>query len=75
MYAIHRVGIREAAIRLAREYSYQRVLGLNLTLDDQMQARVLEVNSRILGINFLQMNNGPLFKDKEPEIIDYCRRA
>lgn len=65
-------------IQTAREVAgrlwYHRIAGFDLCIDHTGSIKIIEVNLHDLGINFIQMNNGPLFREYTDEIIDYCTR-
>jgi len=63
------------AEKLAQEFYYNRLLAFDFCLDENNKIRLLEVNLQNIEINFLQMNNGPLFGDFTEEIIEYCKYA
>jgi len=60
------------AKQLASKYYYHRLLGFDFCLDIQNKVRLLEINCKNIEINFLQMNNGPLFGAYTNEVINYC---
>lgn len=62
------------AKRIAKIHVYERLLGLDMTLDNNMRVKLIEVNNHNIGINLHQMNNGPLFKKYTDEIIQYCTK-
>lgn len=62
----------EIACRLASRYYFHRLLGFDFCLDDNNQVRLLEINCKNIEINFLQMNNGPLFGAFTDDIINFC---
>jgi hypothetical protein len=64
--------MKEIARQLAKKYYYHRLLGFDFCYDAENRVRLLEINCKNIEINFLQMNNGPLFWDFTDEIIGYC---
>ena len=64
--------IKQVAISIAEKNIHQRLIGLDLTIDNLNQIRCIEVN--ILGneINFFQLNNGILFGKFTDEVIEFC---
>ena len=66
-------GMRELAIKIAGRFPFQRLLGFDFCLDRDGNVRLLEINCKNLEINFLQMNNGPLFGKYTDEIIAFCK--
>jgi hypothetical protein len=61
------------AKRIAPSYYYHRLLGFDFCVTANDEIRLLEINCKNIEINFLQMNNGPLFGEFTNEIIEYCR--
>jgi hypothetical protein len=66
--------IISAGIEVARAYYFQRLLGLDICVDNKGAVRIIEVNNRNNEINFFQMNNGPLFREYTGEVIEYCQQ-
>ncbi len=64
--------MKNYARNLASKYYYHRLLGFDFCVDNSNRVRLLEINCKNIEINFLQMNNGPLFGDFTDEIIDFC---
>jgi hypothetical protein len=64
--------IKQFAIEIAKKNPYHRMLALDLSIDIDENIRILEVNNSNLEINFFQYQQGPLFKEKTDEVIDYC---
>lgn len=60
-------------LEVAGQYYFQRLLGLDLAVDNAGNVRVIEINNRNNEINFFQMNNGPLFREYTQEVIEFCR--
>jgi hypothetical protein len=48
------------------------LLGFDFCVTENNEIKLLEINCKNIEINFLQMNNGPLFGEYSKEIIDYC---
>lgn len=67
--------IKEVAIKIASNYNYHRLLGFDFCVDNNNNIKLLEINCKNIEINFLQINNGPLFGDYTEEIIQYCKNA
>jgi hypothetical protein len=65
--------MKKIANQLAAKYYYHRLLGFDFCLDSGNNVRLLEINCKNIEINFLQMNNGPLFWDHTEEVIKYCK--
>ena len=57
---------------IAQKFPYHRILGFDFCVDQKNKIRLIEVNTSSIEINFLQMNNGPLFRDYTNEVINYC---
>jgi len=64
--------IIECAIEIAKMNHYTRVLALDFCVDINGEVKLLEINNSNNGINFHQMNNGPLFGEYTEEIATYC---
>lgn len=67
--------MKKIAKEIAPNFFYNRLIAFDFCLNNQNQIKVLEVNLQNIEINFLQMNNGPLFGNFTKEIIDYCKTA
>ena len=67
--------MRSAAKEIARRYPYHRILGFDFCLDASGELKLLEINTRNLEINFVQMNLGPLFREFTSEVIDFCKNS
>ncbi len=59
-------------ISIAPKIFYSRLNGFDFCVDINSNVRLLEINSKNIEINFLQMNTGPLFKEYTDEIIEFC---
>lgn len=57
---------------LAAKFPYHRLLGFDFCVDSDQEVRLLEINTKNLEINFLQMNLGPLFGEHTGEVADFC---
>lgn len=57
---------------IARKNYYARLLGFDFCVDKEGTVRLIEINNKYLEINFLQMNNGPLFGSFTDEVIEFC---
>lgn len=64
--------MKEAAVAIASQFHYSRLLGLDLCLDTEGKVRLIEVNNVNNEINFYQMLNGPLFGEFTGEIVNWC---
>jgi hypothetical protein len=64
--------MKALAAEVARKTYYARLLGFDFCVDEKSDIKLIEINNKYLEINFLQMNNGPLFGDFTDEIIRYC---
>jgi hypothetical protein len=60
-------------LEVAGKYYFQRLLGLDIAVDNTGNVKVIEINNRNNEINFFQMNNGPLFGEYTNEVIEFCR--
>jgi hypothetical protein len=58
---------------IAPKLFYSRINGFDFCVDKNLNIRLLEINSKNIEINFMQMNTGPLFKEYTDEVIDFCR--
>ncbi|MCK5036676.1 MAG: hypothetical protein KAS73_12355 [Candidatus Sabulitectum sp.] len=56
----------------AKKFPYHRLLGFDMCIDSEGHLKLLEVNTKNLEINFMQMNLGPLFGEYTEEVIQYC---
>ncbi len=64
--------MEDYAKKIAPSYYYHRLLGFDFCVTNNNEIKLLEINCKNIEINFLQMNNGPLFGEFTEEIIDYC---
>jgi len=64
--------IVDLGLNIANMYHYHRLLGFDICVDHKGDILIIEINNRNHEINFLQMNNGPLFREYTEEILDYC---
>lgn len=62
--------ICKASIEIASAHLYSRVLGLDITVDDQERVRLIEVNNFDIGCTGEVA--GPMFGEFTDEVIDYC---
>lgn len=67
--------IKLVAIEIAKHFKYHRLLGFDIAIDKNNAIKIIEINLKNLEINFLQMNNGPLFKNFTKEIIDFVKES
>lgn len=65
--------MKDLVRNIAVHFPYHRLLGFDVTVDEFDKIKVLEINCKNIEINFLQMNNGPLFAEYNREIIEYSR--
>lgn len=63
----------ELAKKIAPAYGYHRLLGFDFCVTSNNEVKLLEINCKNIEINFLQMNNGPLFGEFTSEIVEYCK--
>lgn len=64
--------LMKTAIFIASKNIHHRLLGLDLTIDQENKIRCIEVNNTGNEINFYQLNNGPLFGKFTDEVIAFC---
>jgi Sugar-transfer associated ATP-grasp len=64
----------ETAREIAAKNIHHKILGLDMTLDDNCNIRCIEVNNESIGINHMQLTGGPLLGNLTEAIIDYCLR-
>lgn len=64
--------IRETADYIASRNIHARLLGLDIYIDENGEAKCIEVNNRGNEINFYQTNSGPLFGTYSSEVKAYC---
>lgn len=57
---------------IAGKYYFHRLLGFDFCYTATKEVKLLEINCKNIEINFLQMNNGPLFGLFTDEVIEYC---
>lgn len=65
--------IKMTAIAIAERNIHHRLLGLDMTIDNENNIRCIEVNNYGHEINFYQLNNGTLFGEFTDEVIEYCK--
>ncbi|WP_016990255.1 sugar-transfer associated ATP-grasp domain-containing protein [Flavobacterium sp. ACAM 123] len=64
--------IKSKALEISSKYLHFRLLGLDMTVDNNGMTKCIEVNTSGNEISFYQLNNGPLFGEFHDEIISYC---
>jgi len=64
--------IKEFASQLAERVLYNRIINLDIMLDESMKPRLIEYNLRGMSIWLYQFNNCACFREYTDEIIDYC---
>lgn len=64
--------IRETADYIASRNIHARLLGLDIYIAENGEAKCIEVNNRGNEINFYQTNSGPLFGDYSDEVKSFC---
>ncbi len=64
--------ITACALQVAQKCIHSRMLGIDLSVDKSGRALMIEVNTFSVGIENIQLNNGPLFGEYTNEVIDYC---
>ena len=64
--------MKEIAIEIAAAYHYHRLLGFDFCVDADQHIRLMEINTRNVGIINQQMNTGPLYGEYTEEIVNYC---
>lgn len=64
--------MRALAQKAAQEHLFARLLGFDMSLDKEEKVRIIEINSKALGINAHQMCSGPLFREYTEEVAAYC---
>jgi hypothetical protein len=67
--------MKRIAKDIAGENFYARLLGFDFCVDNDDNIKLIEINNKNLEINFLQMNNGPLFDVYTDEVIEYCLKT
>ncbi|WP_291861666.1 sugar-transfer associated ATP-grasp domain-containing protein [Marinilabilia sp.] len=72
LYKFHEVA--QKAKELARKQFYTRVIGFDFCVNRNGQVNMIELNNYDVGIDSLQMCNGPLFREFTDEVIDYCKK-
>ena len=66
--------VAQKAKELARKQFYTRVIGFDFCVDRDGVVKMIELNNYDVGIDSLQMCNGPLFREFTDEVIDYCKK-
>ncbi|RPI79454.1 MAG: hypothetical protein EHM45_02880 [Desulfobacteraceae bacterium] len=66
--------MKQIAADIAEKYLFHRLLGFDFCYSDKNEVKLLEINCKNIEINFLQMNNGPLFGSFTDEVIEYCSK-
>jgi hypothetical protein len=64
----------EIVKEISSKYIYHRLLGFDIIVDANERIRLLEVNTREVGMLHHQMISGPFYGEHTHEVIDYCRR-
>jgi hypothetical protein len=64
----------ERARKLARKQFYTRLIGFDLCVDHRGEVKLIELNNYDVGVDVLQMCNGPLFREFTDEVIEYCHK-
>jgi hypothetical protein len=67
--------MKDLAIKLTPLFLYNHLVAFDFCMDKDSNIRLLEVNLQNIEINFLQMNNGPLFNNFTDEIVEFCSYA
>lgn len=62
------------AVDIAPYFPYHNLIGFDFCVAADGKVQLIEVNLKNLEINFLQMNNGPLFGEHTAEIVEYCSK-
>ncbi len=63
--------IIECAKNIARFFPYQRMLGLDMIVDQDNNVKIIEINTYVIGS--LSYSGYPVFGKYTDEIIEYCR--
>lgn len=72
--SVYKLGeIKKLAKECAIHFYYHRILSFDFCVDKRENVRLIEINNKSMEINFLQMNNGPLFGEYTDEVIEYCK--
>jgi len=64
--------IKRFAKEIAKRNYYQRILGLDICIDNKDNIKLVEINNDECGINMFQMLGTSLFNDYTDEVIEYC---
>jgi hypothetical protein len=72
LYKFHDVA--QKAKELAQKQFYTRVIGFDFCVDRMGDVKLIELNNYDVGVDSLQMCNGPLFREFTDEVIDYCKK-
>ncbi len=65
--------VTDKARELAGKQFYTRLIGFDFCVDKAGEVKLIELNNYDVGVDILQMCNGPLFGEFTDEIIDYCQ--
>ncbi len=65
--------IHSISIEIAKQCLSHHILGLDIGMENDGKATVIDINFRSIGIG-CQMLNGSLFKDHTEEVVDYCEQ-
>lgn len=69
----HYEKIVEITKEISSKYIYHRLLGFDIIVDANEKIRLLEINTREIGMLHHQMISGPFYGEHTHEVIDYCR--
>lgn len=67
--------LKSTCIEIATKRFFERVLVFDTWQDEQGNIRLLEINNVNIGIEDIQKNNGPMFREFTEEVIEYCSSA
>jgi hypothetical protein len=66
--------VMKKAKDLAERQFYTRLIGFDFCVDSEGDVKLIELNNYDVGVDVLQMCNGPLFREFTDEVIDYCQK-
>jgi len=62
----------DAALEIAQKQFYTRLIGFDFCVDTEENVRLIELNNYDVGVDILQLCNGPLFREFTDEVIEFC---
>jgi hypothetical protein len=66
--------MKEYSKKLGSRMFYSRLNGFDFCTTVEGEVKLLEINTKNIEINFMQMSNGPLFREFTEEVINNCMK-